>query len=346
MSHIVAAFVLALVFIVPINVFALERAEQLKIFQERIRGLQRQGTLPIIDTEFHHGGGVEIESLIKEMDDNGVALIWLAPILKLGSEESLRLNELHPDRFVPTTVNGDSKKWHSGDKGFLNKLAKDVRSGKYFAMGEFEARHYPSSTNTRDVHTPVDSEGMELVFKLSSETGIPFSLHHEAEDALLPELERMLAKYPKAKVIWDHVGRNRNYDTWKKFRKADAVREFLSKYPNLYFDFLPSRPGSKYSYDGKGYGKEGYVEGIMYDYSSENVSLDAEWKKVIEEFPERFVLGSDANTGGGLEKFEKYGRVTYIYRDIILKGLRKDVAEKVAFKNAWKLMTGKDWEDK
>lgn len=346
MSHILAAFVLALVFIVPINVFALEKAEQLKIFQERIRGLQRQGTLPIIDTEFHHGGGVEIESLIKEMDDNGVALIWLAPILKLGSEESLRLNELHPDRFVPTTVNGDSKKWHSGDKGFLNKLAKDVRSGKYFAMGEFEARHYPSSTNTRDVHTPVDSEGMELVFKLSSETGIPFSLHHEAEDALLPELERMLAKYPKAKVIWDHVGRNRNYDTWKKFRKADAVREFLSKYPNLYFDFLPSRPGSKYSYDGKGYGKEGYVEGIMYDYSSENVSLDAEWKKVIEEFPERFVLGSDANTGGGLEKFEKYDRVTYIYRDIILKGLRKDVAEKVAFKNAWKLMTGKDWEDK
>lgn len=345
MAKMLTASILALVLILPISAFALDRAEQIKIFQERIRGLQRQGVLPIIDTEFHHGGGVEIESVIKEMDENGVALIWLAPILKLGSEESLRLNELHPDRFVPTTVNGDSKKWHSGDKGFLNKLAKDVRSGKYFAMGEFEARHYPSSTNTRDVHTPVDSEGMEVVFQLSSETGIPFSLHHEAEDALLPELERMLAKYPKAKVIWDHVGRNRNYETWKKFRKADAVREFLSKYPNLYFDFLPSRPGSKYRYDGKGYGSEGYVEGVMYDYSSATVSLDAEWKKVIEEFPDRFVLGSDANTGGGLAKFEKYDRITYIYRDIILKGVKKDVAEKIAFKNAWKLMTGKDWED-
>jgi len=183
------------------------------------------------------------------------------------------------------------------------------------------------------------------VFQLSSETGIPFSLHHEAEDDLLPKLERMLANYPKAKVIWDHVGRNRNPETWKKFRKADAVREFLSKYPNLYFDFLPSRPGSKYKYNGKGYGSEGYVEGIMYDYSSGGVSLDAEWKKVIEEFPDRFVLGSDANTGGGLAKFEKYDRVTYIYRDIILKGVKKDVAEKIAFKNAWKLMTGKDWED-
>jgi len=345
MSRILAALIFALVFTFPINVFALEKGEQIKIFQERIRGLQGQGILPIIDTEFHHGGGVEIESLIKKMDENGVALIWLAPILKLGSEESLSLSALHPDRFVPTTVNGDSKKWHSGKKGFLNKLGKDVRSGKYFAMGEFEARHYPSSTNTRDVHTPVDSEGMEFVFQLSSETGIPFSLHHEAEDDLLPELERMLAKYPKAKVIWDHVGRNRNPEIWKKFRKADAVREFLSKYPNLYFDFLPSRPGSKYKYNGKGYGSEGYVEGIMYDYSSGGVSLDAEWKKVIEEFPDRFVLGSDANTGGGLAKFEKYDKVTYIYRDIILKGVKKDVAEKIAFKNAWKLMTGKDWED-
>jgi hypothetical protein len=338
MSKKLAALIFALVFIFPISVSALEKGEQIKIFQERIRGLQRQGIIPIIDTEFHHGGEVEIESLIKEMDENGVALTWLGTIQKLGSEESLRLSALHPDRFVPTTVHGDSKKWHSGDKGFLNKLGKDVRSGKYFAMGEFEARHYPSSTNTRDVHTPVDSEGMQVVFQLSSETGIPFSLHHEAEDDLLPELERMLAKYPRAKVIWCHVGRNRNPETWIKFRKADAVRDFLSKYPNLYFNFLPSRPGSKYH-------GTGYVEGVMYDYSSGGVSLNAEWKKVIEEFPDRFVLGSDANTGGGLAKFEKYDRVTYIYRDIILKGVKKDVAEKIAFKNAWKLMTGKDWKD-
>lgn len=345
MPNTLTALLFTLVLILPINVFALEKGEQINIFQERIRGMIKRGTLPLIDTEFHHGGAVEIDSLIKQMDENGVALIWLAPTLKLGSEESLRLNAAYPDKFVPTTVNGDSKKWHGGDKSFLNKLAKDVKSGKYFAMGEFEARHYPSSTNSRNVHTPVDSEGMEVVFQLSSETGIPFSLHHEAEDALLPELERMLAKYPKAKVIWDHVGRNRNYETWKKFRTADAVREFLSKYPNLYFDFLPSQPGSKYRYDGSGYGKEGYVEGVMYDYSSGDVALDAEWKKVIEEFPDRFVLGSDANTGGGLAKFEKYDRMTYIYRDIILKGVRKDVAEKIAFKNAWKLMTGKDWED-
>lgn len=327
-------FIFGFIMLLPINAISIEKGEQLMTFEKKIRAVLKSGILPIIDVEYHHGGKVGIESLIKRMDENGVALTWLGQKEQLGSEESLRLNALYPDTFVPTTVHGDGKLWHGSDKGFLENLAKDVRSGKYFAMGEFEARHYPSSTNNRDVHMPVDSEAMQVVFQLSSETGIPFLLHHEAEDELLPELEKMLAKYPKAKVIWCHVGRNRNPATWKKFRKAETVREFISKYPNLYFDFLASKPGHKYP-------KTGYVEGVMYDISLLKVSLDSEWKKVIEEFPDRFVLGSDINTG----RFDNYDRVMDTYRTIILQGVRKDVAEKIAFKNAWKLMSGEAWKD-
>jgi hypothetical protein len=41
-------------------------------------------------------------------------------------------------------------------------------------------------------------------------------------------------------------------------------------------------------------------------------------------------------------RFDNYDEVMDNYRDIILKGVKKDVAEKIAFKNAWKLMTGED----
>lgn len=312
---------------------ALDKQEQTRLFEKKLRGMIEKKVLPIIDVEFHHGGKVEIEKLIDRMDDNGVALIWLGPNEKLGSMESVRMNEQFPDRFVPVTMHGDGPRWHSSDKGFLDDLTRDARSGKYYAMGEFEARHYPSSTNNRDVHMPVDSESMQVVFGLSAETGLPFLLHHEAEDGLLPELERMLVKYPKAKVIWCHIGRNRNPGTWKKFRRADAARDYLKKYPNLYFDFLASKPGSKYHGTGQ-------VEGVMYEISSYGVEIDPEWKKVIEEFPDRFVLGSDINTG----RFENFDRVIDTYRNIILKGLRPDVAEKIAYKNAWKLMTGEEWK--
>ena len=317
----------------PPSLFASEKDEQIRIFRAKIEGMLDKGILPVIDVEYHHGDKIEIERLSKRMDENGVALVWLGPNEKMGSEASLRMNLAYPDRIVPTTVHGDGKLWHKSDRGFLEKLAADVRSGKYFAMGEFEARHYRSDTNTRDVHMPVDSEAMRVVFELSGEAGIPFLLHHEAEDQLLPEVERMLAQYPKAKMIWCHAGRNRNPNTWIKFRTSAGVRELLQKHPNLFFDVLQSKPGSRY--------QSGYVEGIMYDVYGDRAGLNKEWKKLFEDFPDRFLFGSDINTG----RFGDYDRVLHTFRSVVFPDLRKDVAERMAFKNAWKFMAGKEWEE-
>lgn len=325
---------LALLLFMPPRAIALEKNEQIRIFRERVQSLLAKGILPLIDVEYHHGGKIESGRLIQRMDENGVALTWLGPNEKLGSEESIRMNEKFPDRFVPVAVHGDGPLWHKGDRGFLDQLARDVRSGKYFALGEFEARHYPSSTNNRDVHMPVDSEPMQLVFQISEESGIPFLLHHEAEDALLPELERMLAKYPRAKVVWCHAGRNRNPATWKKCGNAEGIRDLLRKYPNLYFDLVQSKPGSRYRITG-------YVEGAMYQTGFSRASLVGEWKKVFEDFPERFVFGSDINTG----RFDEYNQVMETFREVVFPGLRKEAAAKIAFQNAWKLMTGEEWKN-
>ena len=178
---------------------------------------------------------------------------------------------------------------------------------------------------------PLNSTAFEIVFKASSDTGVPFLIHHEAEDAMLPELESMLAKYPKAKVIWCHFGRNRNYVTWSKFMTPDAPRALLNKYPNLYFDLLQLQPGEKY--------QNGYVQTIMYDDTTS--TLKPEWKQVIMDYPDRFVLGSDTNGG----RFGKYDQVINVFRQDILPEMPNDVAEKIAYKNAWKLMTGEDWKD-
>lgn len=325
---------LFIIILLPGNTCAIERGEQIKIFKKKIESVISQGKMPIIDVELHCGEKIDIDALMKKMDRNGVVLTWLGPTEKLGSDYSLQIGDEHPDYFVPTTVHGDGKLWHGSDKAFLDRLARDAHSGKYFAMGEFEARHYISSTNNRDVHMPVDAEAMQVVFEAASATGLPFLLHHEAEDAMLPELERMLSKYPKAKVIWCHVGRNRNNWTWKKFRTPDGARELLMKYSNLYFDLVQSKPGSRY----RGTGAE---EAIMYNVTIFGVSLDPDWKKLFEEFPDRFVIGSDINTG----RIDQYNRVMETFRDIVLVSLKKEVAEGIAFKNAWRLMTGINWQE-
>jgi hypothetical protein len=320
--------------LLPGNACAMERGDQIQIFKKKIESVLGQGKIPIIDVELHYGEKIDIDALMKKMDRNGVVLAWLGPNEKLGSDYSLQMGDEHPDYFVPATVHGDGKLWHGSDRAFLDRLAHDARSGKYFAMGEFEARHYPSDTNNRDVHMPVDAEAMRVVFETASATGLPFLLHHEAEDAMLPELERMLAKYPKAKVIWCHAGRNRNNLTWKKFRTPAGARELLLKYPNLYFDLVQSKPGSRY----RGTGAE---EGVMYNVTIAGVTLDPEWKKLFEAFPDRFVIGSDINTG----RFDQYDRVMETFRGIVLASLKKEVAEGICFKNAWYLMTGVNWQE-
>ncbi len=159
-------------------------------------------------------------------------------------------------------------------------------------------------------------------------------LHHEAEDQMLPELERMLERYPHAKVIWNHVGRNRKPATWTKFPPPDGVRAYLKKYANLYFDLNQSPPG------GRDPGT-GYIDNIMYDISKPQASLKLEWKALFEEFPDRFLIGSDVNTG----RWGEYDRVFDTFRKVVLSAVRQDVAEKMAYKNAWKLMTGEDWRN-
>ena len=306
-----------------------EKAQLFRVFEQRIKNVESSGQMPIIDVEFHCGKKIDLKELTVKMDANHVALTWLGPTEGLGDEYSVQANQQFPEYFVPTIIHGDGRRWHGKDPGLLDVLADDAHTGRYFAMGEFEARHYVSDTNNRNVHLPLTSPSFQRIFQLSQETGLPFLIHHEAEDALLPEMESMLQQYPGAKVIWCHVGRNRNYATWSRWLGTKTVRDFLEKYPNLYFDLVQSPPNSS---------PFGYRQCIMYDINGNTVALNREWKKLFMDFPDRFVISSDVNGG----RWEQYDDVFNRLRAIVLQDLPREVAEKIAYKNACKLMNGEE----
>ena len=313
------------------------RKERIEGYRRTLRAIKNSGQLPIIDVEHHWGTGkgvpaFSVNNLISRMDQNGVALTWLGVNESMGNEASISESNQFPERLVPTIMHGDGPRWHAQDQSLLVEIDTEVRTGKYFAMGEFEARHYISSTNNRDIHTPLYSNNFEVIFRASSDTGIPFLLHHEAEDKLLPELEQMLVKYPNAKVIWCHVGRNRNPTTWTSFPTPDGVRRFLAKYPNLYFDILQSGRMSKFPPRNL-FG--GVYDAVMYDQEGDADNLRPEWLKLFNEIPNRFVIGSDINSGRWSQYDEKFER----FRKAILNKLSPKSAELIAYLNAWQLMT-------
>lgn len=122
-------------------------------------------------------------------------------------------------------------------------------------------------------------------------------LHAHADDEAL---EILFSHNPKARIIWAHTG----FST-----SPEQVAAYLERYPALWCELS-------------------YRYGI-----TEGGRLTAEWKRLFERYPERFLLGSDTWIN---ERWDSYGSTMGHYRSWLAQ-LPGDVAENIAFRNAERL---------
>lgn len=305
-------------------------------WRERIQAIRRQGILPIIDTEATYGRDIPTDYMLDQMDKHGVALVCFAPNFndpKRGSRFSLDLANEHPDRFVPTTCDGTTDYWFRQEGPFLDVMQHEARSGDYFLLGELEFRHYPSPAQYkarkfwRDITIPIDSPWGQAVFQLSSETGLAFQIHYEPEDALLAPLETMLKACPGAKVIWCHAGQVR-YPTKQLMYGPEYLDRTLSQHPNLFCDLALATPATPYP--GSGFHHNTVQRG--------DGTLLPEWQKLLESHPDRFTIGSDIAP----DRYDDFPKKIAQSRKL-LASLSQETAVRIAFQNAWRLLTRQAW---
>ena len=117
-------------------------------------------------------------------------------------------------------------------------------------------------------------------------------------------LEILFAHNPRARIIWAHTG----FST-----PLARVEELLRKYPEL-------RGELSYRMD---VAEEGH--------------LSPAWKALFLRHPTRFVIGSDTWI---VQRWETYSAIIKYYRDW-LGELPRDVAERVAYRNASELLSTK-----
>jgi hypothetical protein len=122
-----------------------------------------------------------------------------------------------------------------------------------------------------------------------------FFIHAHSDDEAI---ERLFAHNPKARVIWAHTG----------FGTAPAkLEQYFQRYPGLR-------------------GELSYRYGI----TGSDGRLTPEWDLLFRKYPDRFLLGSDTWI---TERWDAYGQIMTGYR-AWLSQLPRDVAEKIAFRNA------------
>jgi Amidohydrolase len=310
------------------------RARSIAGWKKRINEILARGGLPIIDSQATYvAGRTNVMRMLHNMKQLDVAQIAFAAANAPNSSPSLELHRRQPEFFIPTTNSGEFKRWPMNPGRFLAGIERDLQSGAYYLMGEHEFRHLPSPEQVaagrkdRDVTIDISGPAGRKLFQLSATYNTAFQIHYEIEDRLLPPLESMLARYPKAKVIWCHLAMIRNPGRAKKYGPA-YVTSLIERFPGLHFDLAMPAPDHVYK-------PTGAHDATLF---AGNGNIKPAWRAVMERHPQRFLAASDYRPPIEQKYGENIGR-----QRKILSQLSPAVRPQVAFGNTWRLITGTPW---
>jgi hypothetical protein len=305
-------------------------------WRERIEAVRATGKLPIIDIESSFGGGkFNPAQYAALMDESGIALTAFSAEAGRWDERTRILMAMDPARYIPATGAGIPPWWPGEAEKLLTDTAEAVRSHRYPLMGEFEFRHYPSPRQyqrkqmDRDITVPIDGPLGHRLFRLAEETGVPFEIHYEVEDTLLPPLVKMLTQYPRAKVIWCHLAQIR-YQGRSTLYGSEYVGKLLDAHPSLYFDTAFGGPGSIYPGSDEPHAR-------IWDRSGGR-GIQPGWAAVIAAHPSRFLAALDIG-GDRMESVREWAKGLRQFLDVLPEPTR----EIVAYKAAWTLLFGEEF---
>lgn len=314
----------------------LARQRSIAAWRRRIEAILARGRVPIMDLQATYvAGRTNLSHVMAYMDELDIAQTAFAVAFEPNGHTSVTLHRRHPEYFIPTTNSGEFPRWWNNPLAFLQVAREDLQTGMYFLMGEHEFRHYPSPEQAaagqfqRDITLAIDGPAGDALFALSAQFGVPFEIHLEIEDVLLPALEAVLGRHPKALPIWCHLGMIRYPQRTTKY-SPDYVRSLIERFPGLHFDLAVPYPGHIYQ-------PSGFRDSTLFE---PNGRIKDAWLAVLEKYPERFLAASDYRPA---VEVHMAPYIANVQRKLILEPLSERTRHLVAYGNAWRLITGEAW---
>ena len=297
---------------------------------------------PVIDAHNHLNGDMSAEELLARMNSANVEAMVLMPRhyrspgdRGLASDEQARdYTQRHPGKFIPF-VGGQrddlaprSYVWqHSGRADvLLGEFGEKLKSEGYAGIGEFILVHHAydvgGGETGGEIRLDVDHELMHRIAKLARAHRVPVLFHAEAEDRPAAQAEALFAASPDTLFIWAHnCGR----------ASAARIAERLRRFPNLMCDLghMFNGPRTKGGYGKSWPRKTSWIFQVQDDVGR----VLPEMKRLFDEFPDRFMIGTDTAHTPYLRSYEY--RIA-IFR-IMLAQLKPEAARKIGFENAQRL---------
>jgi predicted TIM-barrel fold metal-dependent hydrolase len=290
-------------------------------------GKDAAGALPIADVHFHAMIFMSPTELKQHMDAGNVRWAGGAgamgnPPAVLGSSRDDEFQALLGPRYLRAAGFGDVVEgWVKEKEGFftndgspmlktvLGRIENLLKDGRATAIAEVHVNTRNSAGHPlvrRKV--PADGPAMAKLMEMSARYGAPLSVHMQFDPDSVEQLQRLLSTSPPAPLVLAHCGKDTS---------AAQVRPILQKFPNVMCDLSYRAPPQEKMRDRFIFTRSG---------------IDADWRALIEEMPDRFMVGVD-----DVYNWRDYDEVIATIREGLLANLSSGAAEKVASGNAVRL---------
>ncbi len=305
-------------------------------YQRTLRAFLQKEKLPLIDLEVTLSPETDLSGLIAEMDNGGVALAAVTGPSEKIIREAVRA---HPARLIPLTTEGRDASWAEPGGPFLAGLRRQIGEGAYgigkltllaFEEGDQKTGGGLAAVRKEKVALPLNGGAFEQVLRLAGEKKAAVWIGMEPDDERVGQLEKLLRAHPAVPVIWTGAGRIRRLDRMPGYGPG-LLRAMTLRHPNLFFTLTQgTRTGRRLLTRAREY--------LLYETKG---VFSAEWRSFVEARIGHFGTGS----GIGGQAPPVYRERIRRFRRRILARLSPQAAPRIAYRNAWRLLTGEAWEE-
>lgn len=198
----------------------------------------------------------------------------------------------------------------------------EMNPGVWKGLGEVFTRHDDLTALISGDVPRANNEAMYRIYALAEEFDLPVMVHsnitskRERVPLYLEEIEDPLRYFPNVRFIWAHAGTSKELHRHQEKLDFlfDTVKRMLDTYPNLYIDLSWT---------------------VLDPYLlNKDGKPDADWVKLVTDYPDRFMLGSDVV--GSFKNMDKYLDAFIPFLD----ALPEEVAHRVARDNFLAVLPG------
>ena len=230
-----------------------------------------EGVIPFADAHVHLNDLPMQLALMERFGVSHAVVFWGG---RSSNDSVLEAARRHPGRLIPFASISPERTayrplWEADSPQLLQQLDALLATGAFKGIGEISAVHFPSEGFGETDFDPLGPM-VTGILELARKHRVPVMLHVEL--TRMEAFGRLLERYRDVTVIWAHGG----------YTPLFLARRLLQAHPNLVYE-LSARTWPR------------HPRSPEYTLLRDGQAVWPQWLQLVEQMPERFLVGTDAS---------------------------------------------------